>query len=209
MKKTIVKLVSLYLFFFLNSCAYNIHSTWVNSIQYELSISKLLNQVEEKSAKNTDYKNRKTFLLKILGEEVNEQTLEAMNNKIEEFFSDYMISDKLELANETRKNFYNKNKLFIEDFLFSFRVNKDLLQIDEEIGLLIIPQVVHWACLSCQEKNLIYFRLSIVDLEKKELIWFADNYYRFSKEPSLEKLSQKINLLWQQIFARVKRDFKK
>ena len=171
MKKIITNLLILCLCFTLVTCAYNISSTWVNSIHYELSINKLLNQVEEKSSKNVDYKNQKALLLKTLGEKVDKQTLKSINNKIKEFFSTNNISYKLETASEKGEDFYKKNKLFIEEFLFSFRVNKDLVQQPaNNLKLLIIPQVVHWPCPSCKEKNLIYFRLSLIDLEKKELI---------------------------------------
>ena len=197
------------------SCAYNISSTWILPVEQELGISKIIDKEKKKNPKKQKnyLASQKILLLNtITTENIKPEDLQNINNLIKNFFikKNYQITFESNFTELEKIKFRKQSRFFLEDFDFSFRVNKDLIQtitVQKTEQLLFIPQVLFWICEQCKEENIIFFRISLVDVNKGDLIWFAENFYKFTSFPNQETLTQKSNLLWQQIFQKIEKDF--
>ena len=202
---------------FFGACVYNAASTWVEPLDRELQLNELTGQKESISPKKQKnfLREKQILLLKVFSEkEVDKKITEVLDQQIKDSLAKstiLKITYEADFEPQKREDFQNQNKLFLEDFYFSFRVNKDLVESISQIKygeLLLLPQILFWACKTCAENNLIFLRISLVDIKNKELVWFANNYYRFSDPPSKEQLTKKVVLLWEQILVKFYRDFK-
>ena len=221
--KTFINLVIL---FFLLSCANNSNQVWVADLDVDVrpkSIEKIeaLNYKKEKNF----LEGKKIFvfspfirteLLKFkevqnFSKQLNQQNSEFLR---EGFFTQTSGAQNWVLENtlppEIKTTFFSQVNFFLEDFLLFFRVNKDLsstLYKQTQLDILLIPQILFWACEECEEENLLYLRLSVIDLKTGRLVWFSDNFHKFYSLPSQEKQKEKGAALFQVILKNFKKSF--
>jgi hypothetical protein len=151
----------------------------------------------------------KTFAV----DEVEENTLQITDKEIKDFFNaqNYSALYQSDFSAKEEENFSKTNRAFFEDFTFSFRVNKDLIKSlsqTQKEDLLFVPQIIFWVCDLCEEENFLSIRMSLIDIKIGELVWFADNYYRFSVAPTETEVKERLAFLWKQVFSKIKKDFK-
>ena len=194
-------LIAFNLIFLLMGCTQNIGQVWVNDLDQEAR-PKSLPEKEKissiKSASNTYLQNKQILHFSPFAKpEVPKKFLALLEKESNNFFLNTISKDLInekKLTPIERNSIFNKHQIFLEDFLTFFRVNKDLakkLSEDTKQEILIFPQVIFWPCLNCEEKNLLYLRLSMVDLKMMRLIWFSDNYYQFSELPNEKEQMEK------------------
>lgn len=184
--KKLIYLLSLLLILVLFGCAQNVFQVWVGDLDQEVRPESLKNEKQEIIVKNdVNYlKEKKIFIFSHFAKStVPPEFLKKLAIQSENFFKNKWSNEK---NIKDRDSFLSKNTAFLEDFLTSFRVNKDLandLSKNFNLDILLIPQVVFWSCDSCDEEKLLHLRLSLVDLKLGRLIWFADNFHEFSEVP--------------------------
>ena len=202
--------VGLTLVFFLFGCLNNSTQVWVSDLDTNIRPKSLekVKPIKYKKEKNF-LKDKKVFIFSpfIRTELLKFKEIQNFSKQLDQHNSLFWKEDILTLSSNT-KNWvleetlppktktllFSQANFFLEDFLLFFRVNKDLSNVlykQTEFDILLIPQILFWACEECEEENLLYLRLSVIDLKTGRLVWFSDNFHKFSALPNQEKQEEK------------------
>ncbi len=219
-------LSSLLIIFFLLGCVNNSTQVWVADLDINVRPKSLekIKPLKYKKEKNFLEGKRifvfspfiRTELLKFkeiqdFSEQLNQQSSKFWRTN---FFTQTSDAKNLileeTLPSKIKLELLSQADFFLEDFLLFFRINKDLssaFYTQTKFDVLLVPQILFWACEECEEENLLYLRLSVIDLKAGRLVWFGDNFHQFSDIPSQEKQTKKGEALFQVILKNFKKSF--
>lgn len=220
-------ILSLSIVFFLLGCTNNSTQVWVADLDTNIRPQSLEKAKPVKYKKDKDFfKKKKIFvfspfirteILKLKEIQNFSEQLQQQNSKFwrEDFITqtsdakNWILEESL--SPEIKETFFSQANFFLEDFLLFFRINKDLskaLYKQTQFDILLVPQILFWACENCEEENLLYLRLSVIDLKSGRLVWFSDNFHKFSALPDQENQAKKGIDLFQVILKNFKKSFR-
>ena len=219
-------LLSLSIVFFLLGCTNNSTQVWVADLDTNIRPQSLekIKPVKYRKEKNF-FEDKKIFIFspfvrtELAKFEEIQNFSKQLNKKKNEFWKENFLEQTSDaknwilektLSHKIKTTFFSQANFFLEDFLLFFRINKDLssaLYTQTQFDILLIPQILFWACEECEEENLLYLRLSVIDLKAGRLVWFSDNFHQFSALPDQENQAKKGIDLFQVILKNFKKSF--